>query len=53
MAKTASILAEENDFLEQTAQKMLKEVIIKKGAEKMRLSVTKLLQQHSAIRKRI
>ena len=53
MAKTASILAEENDFLEQTAQKMLKEVIIKKEAEKMRLSVTKLLQQHSAIRKRI
>lgn len=53
IAKTASILSEENAFLEEMAQKILQKALIEKKEQKMVLSVPILRQQHSAMTKRI
>lgn len=53
IASTASILSEENAFLEELAEKKLKEILIKKEKQKVVLSVSKLLLESSVMRIRI
>lgn len=53
IASTASILSEENAFLEELAEKKLNEILIKKEKQKIVLSISKLLSESSVMRIRI
>lgn len=53
IALTASILAEENKFLEELAEKKLNEILIKKEKQKVVLNISKLLCESSVMRIRI
>lgn len=53
IAVTATILAEENAFLEELAEKKLNEILVKREKQKVILSISKLLQENSVMRIRI
>ncbi len=53
IATTASLLAEEEAFLEQLAEQQLQKVILKKEKNKIVLSIQELLCQSSVMRRRI
>lgn len=53
MAKTASILREEEEFLERLAERAYGEAVIERTPDRIKLDTKKLAKQDTVIRKRV